>query len=64
VLYSTLCCIYWNETLRADTYKSKLDFTAFQKEHDLDFHALDNFGGCSGDYLVNEWSETGIVRSN
>jgi hypothetical protein len=36
--------LYWNETLRADTYKSKLDFTAFQSEHNLDFHALDNFG--------------------
>ncbi|HDZ69029.1 MAG TPA: DUF262 domain-containing protein [Phycisphaerales bacterium] len=36
--------LYWNETLRADTYKSKLDFTAFQNEHDLDFHALEKFG--------------------
>ncbi|MEJ1408547.1 MAG: hypothetical protein RPU62_16505 [Candidatus Sedimenticola sp. (ex Thyasira tokunagai)] len=36
--------LYWNETLRADTYKSKLDFTAFQDEHELDFHSLDNFG--------------------
>lgn len=36
--------LYWNETLRADTYKSKLDFSAFQDEHGLDFHPLDNFG--------------------
>lgn len=36
--------LYWNETLRADTYKSKLDFAAFQDEHELDFHALEKFG--------------------
>lgn len=42
--------LYWNETLRADTYKSKLDFAAFQKEHNLDFHALDKFGPEELDY--------------
>lgn len=36
--------LYWNETLRADTYKSKLDFSAFQSEYDLDFHPLETFG--------------------
>ena len=36
--------LYWNETLRADTYKSKLDFSAFQSLHNLDFYSLDNFG--------------------
>ena len=36
--------LYWNETLRADTYKSKLDFTAFQDAHGLGFHPLDQFG--------------------
>lgn len=36
--------LYWNETLRADTYKYKLDFAAFQDEHELDFHALEKFG--------------------
>ncbi len=36
--------LYWNETLRADTYKSNLDFTAFQNEHELDFHPLESFG--------------------
>lgn len=42
--------LLWNETLRADTYKSKLDFTAFQKEHELDFHALETFGPDELDY--------------
>jgi hypothetical protein len=36
--------LYWNETLRADTYKSKLDFKAFKSENELDFHSLDQFG--------------------
>jgi len=42
--------LYWNETLRADTYKSKLDFTAFQKEYELEFHPLDQFGPEELDY--------------
>lgn len=36
--------LYWNETLRADTYKSKLDFSAFQEQQGLDFHSLEQFG--------------------
>jgi hypothetical protein len=36
--------LYWNETLRADTYKSKLDFTGFATMHKLSFRALDKFG--------------------
>lgn len=36
--------LYWNETLRADSYKSKLDFTAFAKEHSLAFQPLSSFG--------------------
>lgn len=36
--------LYWNETLRADTCKLKLDFSAFQDQYGLDFHPLDHFG--------------------
>ncbi len=36
--------LYWNETLRDDAYKSKLDFTSFQKTYNLDFHSLNVFG--------------------
>ncbi|OGG94793.1 MAG: hypothetical protein A2527_01020 [Candidatus Lambdaproteobacteria bacterium RIFOXYD2_FULL_50_16] len=36
--------LYWNETLRQDAYKSKLDFDAFKKQYSLDFHPLDQFG--------------------
>ena len=36
--------LYWNETLRSDTYKSKLDFAAFSEYHKLPFRALDKFG--------------------
>ncbi|QTN34156.1 DUF262 domain-containing protein [Akkermansiaceae bacterium] len=36
--------LYWNETLRADSYKSKLDMTALKKEHQLDLQPLDKFG--------------------
>jgi uncharacterized protein with ParB-like and HNH nuclease domain len=36
--------LYWNETLRQDAYKSKLDFKAFQTKCGLDFRALDKFG--------------------
>jgi hypothetical protein len=36
--------LYWNETLRADTYHSKLDFRDFVNEHKLAFKALDKFG--------------------
>ena len=36
--------LYWNETLRQDTYKSKLDFQKFIKDFKLPFRALDQFG--------------------
>ncbi len=36
--------LYWNETLRADNYKSKLDFQAFAAKHRLGFRPLDAFG--------------------
>lgn len=36
--------LYWNETLRADSYKSKLDFAGFAKEHHLTFRPLSKFG--------------------
>lgn len=36
--------LYWNETLRADSYQSKLDFRDFAKAHQLAFRALDKFG--------------------
>lgn len=36
--------LYWNETLRADSYKSKLDMTALCSKHDLDLTPLERFG--------------------
>jgi uncharacterized protein with ParB-like and HNH nuclease domain len=36
--------LYWNETLRSDSYKSKLDFTGMKNKFNLDFRAIDNFG--------------------
>lgn len=36
--------LYWNETLRSDTYQSKLDFRDFIKEQKLSFKALEKFG--------------------
>ena len=36
--------LYWNETLRADTYKSKLDFANFAATNKLNFKPLDRFG--------------------
>jgi hypothetical protein len=36
--------LYWNETLRQDTYKSKLDFIDFTRREGLDFQAHDTFG--------------------
>ena len=36
--------LYWNETLREDTYKSKLDFKDMMKEHNLNFRHMDTFG--------------------
>lgn len=36
--------LLWNETLRADSYKSKLDFTRFADAGGLPFRSLDKFG--------------------
>ncbi len=36
--------LYWNETLRNDSYKSKLDFTKMMNTHNLNFRPLDIFG--------------------
>jgi hypothetical protein len=36
--------LLWNETLRADTYKSNLDFTRFADAEGLSFRPLDKFG--------------------
>lgn len=36
--------LLWNETLRTDSYKSKLDFKRFAKESGLPFKPLDKFG--------------------
>ncbi|MET4589820.1 DUF262 domain-containing protein [Arthrobacter sp. 754] len=36
--------LYWNETLREDTYKSKLDFLDFTRREGLNFRPFENFG--------------------
>jgi len=36
--------LYWNETLREDSYKSKLDFTAFAKSFEPPFRFMSAFG--------------------
>jgi hypothetical protein len=36
--------LYWNETLREDTYKSKLDFTSMINKFSLQFRPMDEFG--------------------
>lgn len=36
--------LYWNETLRSDSYHSKLDFRDFTKTSGLEFKALEKFG--------------------
>ena len=36
--------LYWNETLRDDTYKSKLDFKGMMKKFNLKFRPMDKFG--------------------
>lgn len=36
--------LYWNETLREDSYKSKLDFRKMIDTHKLEFQPLDKFG--------------------
>ena len=36
--------LHWNESLREDSYKSKLDFTRFVAKHGLPFKPLEKFG--------------------
>jgi hypothetical protein len=36
--------LYWNETLRADSYKSKLDLAECMNKHGLNLECVDNFG--------------------
>lgn len=36
--------LYWNETLREDSYKSKLDFTSMINEYNLSFRWMNAFG--------------------
>lgn len=36
--------LYWNETLREDSYKSKLDFENLRISFDLNFEPVDQFG--------------------
>jgi len=36
--------LYWNETLRKDSYKSKLDFDKMKNKYKLDFRPIDCFG--------------------
>ncbi len=36
--------LYWNETLREDTYKSKLDFTSLTQKYNLNFQFYNTFG--------------------
>ncbi len=36
--------LYWNETLRQDSYKSKLDFSNMIKKFNLQFRPMDTFG--------------------
>ena len=36
--------LYWNETLREDSYKSKLDFSEMMKKHNLKFRYMNQFG--------------------
>jgi uncharacterized protein with ParB-like and HNH nuclease domain len=36
--------LYWNETLREDSYKSKLDFTEMMKKYKLNFRPMNEFG--------------------
>ena len=36
--------LYWNETLREDTYKSKLDFKNMVQRYNLNFRPMNRFG--------------------
>jgi hypothetical protein len=41
-LANTINC--WNETLRADSYKSKLDMKELREHYNLDLKPLNQFG--------------------
>ena len=43
-LKSYASTLYWNETLRADSYKSKLDMTALKDQLGLELEPFDHFG--------------------
>jgi uncharacterized protein with ParB-like and HNH nuclease domain len=36
--------LYWNETLRQDSYKTKIDFSNMMKTYNLKFRPMDTFG--------------------
>lgn len=36
--------LYWNETLRQDSYKTKIDFSNMIRSHNLKFRHMDQFG--------------------
>lgn len=36
--------LYWNETMRADSYKAKLDMTALKDRYGLELEPIDQFG--------------------
>jgi hypothetical protein len=36
--------LYWNETLRSDSYKSKLDFKQLRERYHLDLKPYDKYG--------------------
>ncbi len=36
--------LYWNETLRTDSYQAKLDMTELRRKYSLDLKPLDHFG--------------------
>lgn len=36
--------LYWNETLREDSYEHKLDFTRWIKDNNLNIHSMPKFG--------------------
>lgn len=36
--------LYWNETLRQDSYKTKIDFSNMMKSHNLKFRPMNQFG--------------------
>ncbi len=56
--------LYWNETLREDSYKSKLDFTDMINKYELSFRPMNEFGQAEleerhkllFDMVANIWS--------